>query len=84
MDELLTVPLMLEDDTQIECYVIAIFNIGVREYIALLPKDQSEQEILLFRYNSLIDDEIEIKNIEDEEEWEQAVTKFDELMEEEE
>lgn len=83
-DELLTIPLMLENDTQIECYVIAVFDVQGSEYIALLPKEQSEQEILLFRYISLGEDEIELQNIDNDEEWESAVAAFDELMEEKE
>lgn len=83
-DELLTIPLMLDNDAQIECYVIAVFDVLEKEYIALLPKEQTEEEILLFRYISLTDDEIELQNIDSNEEWENAVSKFDELMEEKE
>ena len=49
-EELLTIPLLLDNDIQIECYVIAVFDAQGKEYIALLAKEQSEEESLLLRY----------------------------------
>ena len=83
-EELLIVPLALDNGSQIECYVIAVFDVDEREYIALLPKEQNEQEVLLFRYITLNNDKIELQNIDDDREWEKAVSRFDELMEEKE
>lgn len=84
-EELLTVPLQLEDGSQVDCIVLSVFDADNKEYIALMPNVESEeQEVLIFRYTTIGDDEISLENIEDEYEWERAVGKFDELMEEEE
>ena len=37
----MTVTLTLDDDTELECVVLTIFEAGEREYIALLPMEGS-------------------------------------------
>lgn len=80
-EELVVVPLTLENGTQVNCYVIAVFDVLDKEYIALLPVEEHQDELLLFRYKTLADDEIELQNIDDEVEFERVVEFFDELME---
>lgn len=85
MDELI-IPLQLEDGKQIDCYVIAVFDVEEKNYIALLPEGQESEkpEVLLFRYISLeqSEDEIEIQNIDDLEEWECVAARLSELLDE--
>ena len=51
------VSMTLEDGTELECDVIAIFPVGDREYIALLPDKvipgYEENEVFLYRYKEL-------------------------------
>ncbi len=81
--EEMMVTLTLEDDTEVECDVLAIFPMGDTDYIALSPTNNAteEDEVILFRFKELENDEAEILNIEDDDEYEAAIEMFEELME---
>lgn len=83
-----TVSMTLEDGTELECDVIAIFPVDDRDYIALLPnkpvEGYEENEVFLYRYKELEGDDIELAQIETEEEYEAVADAFDELLDEEE
>ena len=83
-----TVSMTLEDGTELECDVIAIFPVDDRDYIALLPnrpvEGYEENEVFLYRYKELDGDDIELAQIETEEEYEAVADAFDELLDEEE
>ena len=79
----MTVTLTLDDDTEVECVVLTIFNAGEREYIALLPvegADSEEGEVYLYRYSETEDGEPTLDNIEDDDEYEVVADAFDELL----
>ena len=79
----MTVTLTLDDDTEVECVVLTIFNAGEREYIALLPvegADSEEGEVYLYRYSETEDGEPTLDNIEDDDEYEIVADAFDELL----
>ena len=79
----MTVTLTLDDDTEVECVVLTIFNAGEREYIALLPvegADSEEGEVYLYRYSETEDGEPALDNIEDDDEYEAVADAFDELL----
>lgn len=82
------VSMTLDDGTELECDVIAIYPAGDREYIALLPnkviEDYEEGEVFLYRYEELEGDDIKLGQIESEEEYEIAADAFDQLLDEEE
>ena len=59
-----TVYLTLEDDTELECNVLGIFEVEDKEYIALVPID--EEEVLIYEYIELEDDEFDLLAIEEE------------------
>ena len=89
LDDLGSVTLTLDDDTELECMILGTFTAGEHDYIALLPmtgdEDDEEGDVLLYRYIDHGDDEEpEIANIESDEEYEIAADAFDELMDEEE
>ncbi len=87
-DEELTVSMTLDDGTELNCDVIAIFPAGENNYIALLPDrvvdGYEEGEIFLYRCIEHENDELELIVIESEEEYELAADAFDELLDEEE
>lgn len=86
-DEHMTVTLTLDDGTELECAVLTIFPVGEKQYIALLPIgecDEEESEVFLYRFNQLENDEIELLNIEDDDEYEAVSDAFDELLDEQE
>ena len=79
----MTVTLALDDDTELECVVLTIFEAGEREYIALLPMegaDSEEGEVYLYRYSETESGDPVLDNIEDDDEYEIVADAFDELL----
>ena len=82
-----TVTRTLEDDTEVECGIVAIYPAGDKEYIALLPlggDEEAEGEVYLYRYSEDADGEPQLENIESDEEYEIAADAFDEMLDSEE
>lgn len=80
-----TVTLTLDDDTEIECGIVAIFPCGDKDYIALLPLDDEDtEEVFLYRYNKDENGEPSLENIEDDDEFERVSDAFDEFLDSEE
>lgn len=86
-DDELFVTLTLDDDSELECEVITIFEVDDQDYIVLLPVEQSEDEegeVYIYRYFEDEDGEPSLDNIESEEEFEKVSAAFDEILEDEE
>lgn len=86
-EEEMTVTLTMDDDSEVECVVLTIFEAGERDYIALLPmdgKEAEEGEVYLYRYLAGEDGEPALENIESDEEYEIVAEAFDELLDEQE
>ena len=78
----LTVTLTLDDDTELECAVITIFEADGHDYIALLPlegEDFEDGSVYLYRYAE-VDGEPELQNIETDEEYDIVSDAFDEWL----
>ena len=78
-----SVTLSLDDGTEVECAVIRTFPAGDKNYIALLPKadiDEDESEVYLYRYSINSDNEPVLENIESDEEYEIVSDAFDEEL----
>lgn len=86
--EAITVTLTLDNDEELECAVLTIYEAGEHEYIALLPLDKDGQnqdgEVFIYRYSETIPGEPDLENIEDDDEYEIAADKFDEWLDEQE
>lgn len=67
-EEMDVIYLTLDDDTELECEVLGIFEVEDKEYIALLPLE--EEEVLLYEYVELEDEEFDLLPIDDENEFE--------------
>ncbi len=84
MNEEITVTLTLDNDETLDCLVLTIFNVGEKQYIALLPLGEDGEsengDVFLYRYYDSEDGEPELDNIEDDEEYEMVADKFDEWM----
>ena len=83
-DEDLFVTLTLEDDSEVDCLVVSIFESEGRDYIALLPTEgpeNEEGEVFLYRYFEDEDGEPGLDNIETEAEFMLASQAFDQLVE---
>ena len=69
-DEELFVTITLEDDSEIECEVLTIFEVEGQDYIALLHDNGEEDgEIFIYRYFEDEDGEPGLDNIETQEEF---------------
>ena len=69
-DEELFVTITLEDDSEIECEVLTIFEVEEQDYIALLHDNGEEDgEIFIYRYFEDEDGEPGLDNIETQEEF---------------
>ena len=71
----------LDDGTNIDCFVLGVFGVEDKEYIALVP--EGEENVLLYIY---VEDgeEIELLNIEDDSEFEMVSEVFETLFMDEE
>ena len=80
--------LSFDDGAEIECAVIAVFPVGERNYIALLPfEDQGvdEDEVYIYRFIAAENaEDVQLEDIETDEEWEIVSDAFDELLDSEE
>ena len=77
--------LELDDGTEMECVVLSRFPLLGRQYVALLPTanlDDDEAEVYLYRFAEGEGDEVILDNIEDDEEFETVADRYDEILDE--
>lgn len=82
--DLETMFLTLDDDTEMECGILGVFEVeGLegKEYIALLPLE--DEIVLLYEYKE-VGDEIELNVIEDDDEFDKVSNAFYDMYEDEE
>lgn len=82
-----TITLTLENDADLECAVMAQFEVDGQGYIALLPLTKERkiagEEVYLYRFSEGPNGEPELDNIDDDDEYEAAADRYDELLDEE-
>lgn len=72
--------LELDDGTEVEWYVLQIFEVEGTEYIALAPEE--EEDVYIYKYTE--DEEgVELGSIEDDEEFEKVGKALEEILEQE-
>ena len=81
------VTLSLDDDSEIECKILTIFELDDQDYIALLPLDDNgeenqEGEVFIYRFSEDSEGTPSLENIDSEEEFEAVAERFDELLDE--
>lgn len=81
-DEIDVITLEFDDGTEVEAEVMGIFEVDGKEYIALIPDDDSD-DVYIYGYKEISDEEFELLDIEDDEEFERAVEEFDRITAEE-
>ena len=82
--DLETMFLTLDDDTEMECGILGVFEVeGLegKEYIALLSLE--DETVLLYEYKE-VGDEIELNVIEDDDEFDKVSNAFYDMYEDEE
>lgn len=76
------ITLEFDDGGEVECEIMGVFDYEGKEYIALIPDDGSD-DVYIYGYKEVGDDEFELVDIEDDDEFEKVVAEFDKIMDEE-
>lgn len=79
----LTVTLLLDNDEELECSILQIFEAGGREYIAVQPIQMLNQpggDVYIYRYSVEENGGPVLDNIESDEEFDVALDAFDEML----
>ena len=72
------ITLEFDNGEEIECEIMGIFDVEDKEYIALLPDDGTD-DVYLYGYKEISDEEFELVDIEDDAEFEKVSAAFSEL-----
>ena len=73
--------LEFDDGTEVECEIMGIFDCDGKEYIALIPDDGSD-DVFIYGYKEVGEDEFELIDIDDDAEFERAVAELDSIAKE--
>ena len=83
IEETDVITLEFDDGAEIECEIMGVFDFNGKEYIALIPDDGTD-DVYIYGYKEVGEDEFELIDIEDDGEFEAVVAEFDKIMMEEE
>ena len=76
------ITLEFDDGVEVDCEIMGVFDFEGKEYIALIPNDDTD-DVYIYGYKEIGEDEFELVDIEDDAEFEKVVAEFDKIMEEE-
>ena len=80
-----TITLTLDDDSEMVCIVLGIFECEGNDYIALLPEDEEDgEDVFIYKYKEVNEEEVELDVIESEEKFEKVSKTFEEIFDDEE
>ena len=82
IDETDVITLEFDDGAEVECDIMGVFDFEGKEYIALIPDDGTD-DVYLYGYKEVGEEEFELVDIEDDAEFEKVVAEFDKIMAEE-
>ena len=83
IEETDVITLEFDDGAEIECEIMGVFDYNGKEYIALIPDDGTD-DVYIYGYKEVGEDEFELVDIEDDAEFEAVVAEFDKIIMEEE
>lgn len=76
------ITLEFDDGEDVECEIMGVFDVEGKDYIALIPLDGSD-DVYIYGYKEIGDDEFELVDIDDDKEFEKVVAEFDKIVVEE-
>ena len=82
IEETDVITLEFDDGAEVECEIMGVFDFNGKEYIALIP-DVGTDDVYIYGYKEVGEDEFELVDIENDEEFEAVVAEFDKIMAEE-
>ena len=74
------ITLEFDDGVEFECEIMGVFEYDGKEYIALIPDDDTD-DVYIYGYKEVGEDEFELVDIDDDAEFEKVVAEFDKIME---
>ena len=77
----MVIPIEMEDGSEVECEVLAIFPVDGKQYIALIDKDNEDSDIWMQRVVPVGEEEFNIEDIEDDKEFEKVEDAFNQMVE---
>jgi hypothetical protein len=77
-DESEFITLEFDDGLTVECEIMGVFDFEGKEYIALIPDDGSD-DVYIYGYKEVSDDEFELIDILDDAEFERVIEEFEQL-----
>ena len=81
IDEKDIITLEFDNGDEVECEIMGVFDFNGKEYIALIPDDGTD-DVYIYGYKEVGEDEFELIDIEDDAEFEAVVAEFDSIMDE--
>ena len=73
------ITLEFDDGVEVECEIMGVFEYDGKEYIALIPDDDTD-DVYIYGYKEVGEDEFELVDIDDDAEFEKVVAEFDKIM----
>lgn len=73
------------DNKDVECRILTIYEVDEQNYIALMPLDENDNDtgdIYVYRYSEDENGIPSVENILDDDEYEAAIDRFDEMQDE--
>ena len=83
VEETEVITLEFDDGVEVECEIMGVFDYEGKEYIALIPNDGTD-DVYIYGYKEVGEDEFELVDIEDDAEFEKVVAEFDKIVADEE
>ena len=77
------ITLEFDEGEEVECEIMGVFDFNGKEYIALIPDDGTD-DVYIYGYKEIGEEEFEIVDIEDDAEFEAGAAEFDKIMDEQE
>ena len=74
------ITLEFDDGVEVECEIMGVFEYDGKEYIALIHDDDTD-DVYIYCYKEVGEDEFELVDIDDDAEFEKVVAEFDKIME---
>ena len=81
IEEADVITLEFDDGEDVECEIMGVFDFNGKEYIALIPDDGTD-DVYIYGYKEVDDDEFELVDIDDDAEFEAVVAEFESIMDE--
>lgn len=76
------ITLEFDDGEEIVCEIMGVFEVDGKEYIALIPDDQTD-DVYIYGYAEISEEEFDLIDIEDDDEFNKVVEEFEKLTAEE-